>query len=191
MAYTTIGRAGRGRGSISGLAEAMAGLKALSKALSPSETKRALAKVQGQGFEKIRRAVYGSQYGVSLATIFSKTRPRTKDNKRSRMGKGLGTPVKTGRLQKSLTVFGDPFGIYSQEVGKSGEMRVQYGGNPLDPKTGKAYFQDVEDSYGFFQEGLAKFEQGRTMQALGDDLAYLFGRAVHDHIKKSVASAKK
>ena len=191
MAYTTIGRAGRGRAGISGLQEAMAGLKELSKALTPSETKRCLAKVQGQGFEKIRRAVYGSQYGVSLATIFSKTRPRTKDNKRSKMGKGLGTPVKTGRLQKSLTIFGDPFGIYSQETGKNGEMRVHYGGNPLDPKTGKPYFQDVEDTYGFFQEGLAKFEQSRTMKSLGDDLANLFGKAVQDHIRQSVAKAKR
>jgi hypothetical protein len=191
MATVTIGGTSRSPGSISGIEEALATLRALSKAVTTQETKRCLKYVQGEAFQKMQKAVYGSKYGVSLATIFSKTRPRTKDNKRSKMGTGLGTPVKTGRLQKSLTVFGDPFGIYSQQVHTDGSLRIVYGGNPLDPVTGKAYFGAVEDRYGFFQEGLNKFEQSQTIRALGDDLAYLFGKAVHDHVKKSIQSAKR
>lgn len=180
-----------GRGSNSGLEEAMSMIKALKRAATTKNARAAIVKVQSRGFEMFDEAIYGGRYGHSLASIFSKTRPRTADNKRSKFGKGLGTPVKTGRLQGSLMDPTDTFAIYQREVHKNGEMRVTYGGNPLDPKTGRAYFQSAEDMYGFFQDGLNKFEKSNTTKKLGEGLAQLFATAIRDEIVKEVRRAKR
>lgn len=180
-----------GRGGNSGLEEAMAIIKALKRAATTKTAKAAIVKVQGRGFELFDEAIYGGRYGNSLASIFSKTRPRTADNKRSKFGKGLGTPVKSGRLKGSLMDPADTFAVYQREVHKNGEMRVTYGGNPLDPKTGKAYFKSAEDMYGFFQDGLDKFDKLNITKKLGKDLAQLFATAVRDEIVKEARRAKR
>lgn len=182
-------------GRISGIDEAMKMLEALAKATSSRETKTVLQATQAKGFAEIRSAIYGSKYGVSLAQIFRKTRPRRADNRGSVMGVGKGTPVKTGRLQKSLTSDASEFSIYSEMIKTSGRNRgilqVIYGGDPINPRTGEAYFGDVESKFNFFAEGIAKFEKEGTMKKLGESLAYIFGKALHDHISRSVRSARR
>lgn len=188
MAQVTIGKGSRS--GLGGINEALDGLRALAKAIDTKAAKRELMKQQGKGLEMMRSAVYGRKYGSSLATIFKKTRPRTKDDKRSVAGFGLGTPVKTGRLQKSLTTFGAPFSIYSEQVHKDGTIRVVYGGDPIDPYTGNSYFRYPEEMYGFFAEGIEQFQRSRTLKALGQDLAYLYGKALHKYISDSVKRAR-
>ena len=182
------------RGRISGIDEAMKMLEALAKASSSRETKIVLEKTQAKGFSEIRSAIYGSKYGLSLAEIFRKTRPRTQSG-RSSMARGSGTPVKTGRLQKSLTTSNSEFSIYSEQFKSSGRnkgiIQVLYGGDPVNPKTGARYFEDVESKFNFFVDGITKFERSNTMTKLGESLAYIFGKALHDHISKSIKSARR
>lgn len=187
MAYKTIGRGSRS--GLSGINEAMSALRSLAKAVETKEAKAALIKVQAQGFDMIRSAVYHKKYGTSLATIFAKTRPRGKDG-RTKSGFGLGTPVKTGRLQRSLTSYKAPYSIYQQEVAKDGTMRVQYGGNPIDPYSGKPYFKYPEELYGFFEEGIQWFTMQKTLKSLGKDLAALYGKALQRHVAKSVKRSR-
>jgi hypothetical protein len=188
MAQVTIGKGSRS--GLGGINEALSGLRALAKAVDTKTARRELLKQQGKGLEMMRSAVYGRKYGTSLATIFRKTRPRTKDNKRSVAGFGLGTPVKTGRLQKSLIAFGAPFSIYSEQVHKDGSIRVVYGGDPIDEYSGKPYFRYPEEMYGFFAEGIEQFQRGRALKMLGEDLAYLYGKALHKYISDSVKRAR-
>lgn len=188
MAQVTLGKGSRS--GLGGVDQALASLRALAKAMETKTAKRELMKQQGKGLEMMRSAVYGRKYGTSLATIFKKTRPRTKDDKRSVVGFGLGTPVKTGRLQKSLTVFGAPFSIYSEQVHRDGSIRIVYGGDPHDPYTGNSYFRYPEEMYGFFAEGIEQFQRGRAMKLLGEDLAYLYGKALHKFISDSVKRAR-
>jgi hypothetical protein len=182
------------RGRISGVDEAMKMLEALAKAASSRSTKAVLTKTQAKGFAEIRHAIYGSKYGVSLAEIFRKTRPRTQSG-RSSLARGSGTPVKTGRLQQSLTLANSQFSIYSEQFKSSGAgkgaIQVIYGGDPVNPRTGARYFGDVENKFNFFVDGITKFERANTMQKLGEGLAYVFGKALHDHIRSSIKSAKR
>jgi hypothetical protein len=189
MAQITLGKGSRT--GFSGLNEALDSLRALQKACGTREAKSTLRKSQAKGFEMIRSAVYGRKYGISLAEIFRKTRPRTKDDKRSVYGFGLGTPVKTGRLQKSLTTFGAPFSIYTEQSHTDGTIRVIYGGDPADPYTGNSYFKYPEETYGFFADGIAMFQHQRTLKALGEDLAYMYGKALQKHISDSVKKASR
>ena len=184
MAQITLGKGSRS--GFSGMDEALSSLRALKLACEPKETKRVIASQQAKGFAMIRSAVYGSKYGMSLASIFRKTRPRTKDGARSLAGYGLGTPVKTGRLQKSLVSFGAPFSIYSEQVHTDGSIRVVYGGNPLDAYSGNSYFKYPEDMYGFFAEGIERFQREKTLKMLGEDLAYMYGKALQKHLSDSV-----
>jgi hypothetical protein len=188
MAYRTIGRGSRTAG-LSGINEAMAALRALAKAVETKQAKAALVKVQGQGFDMIRSAIYHRKYGTSLATIFRKTRPRGKDG-RSKSGFGLGTPVKTGALQRSLVSDNAPYSIYQQQVAKDGTMRVLYGGDPIDPYSGKPYFKYPEELYGFFEEGIQWFTMQKTLKNLGKDLAALYGKALQKHIASSVKRSR-
>jgi hypothetical protein len=111
------------------------------------------------------------------------------------MVRGAGTPVKTGRLQQSLTQQNSEFSIYSEQFKSSGAgqgaIQVIYGGDPVNQKTGAKYFSDVESKFNFFIDGITKFERENTMQKLGEGLAYIFGKALHDHISKSVRAAKR
>jgi hypothetical protein len=190
MAYKPVTR-----GRISGIDEAMSMLEALAKATSPRETKKVLGTTQAKGFAEIRQAIYGSKYGTSLAEIFRKTRPRRGDNRGSVLGAGRGTPVKTGRLQGSLTSNSSQFSIYSEQVKTSGAnrgiMQVIYGGDPVNPKTGARYFSDVESKFNFFADGINKFEKEGTMKKLGESLAYIVGKALHSQISRAVRSAKR
>lgn len=182
------------RGRISGIDEAIKILEALAKAASSREAKAIVTRNQAKGFAEIRHAIYGSKYGVSLAEIFSKTRPRTQSG-RSSMARGAGTPVKTGRLQQSLTQQNSQFAIYSEQFKSSGAgkgaIQVVYGGDPVNPKTGARYFSDAENKFNFFIDGITKFERANTMRKLGEGLAYIFGKALHDHISKSIRAAKR
>lgn len=189
MAQVTIGKGSRS--GLSGVNEALDALRALAKAVDNRSAKAELKKHQGKGLQMMRSAVYGSKYGPSLASIFRKTRPRTKDDKRSVFGFGLGTPVKTGRLQKSLITFGAPYSIYSEQVHTDGSIRVVYGGDPVDPYSGNSYFKYPEDMYGFFAEGIERFQQSRTLRALGQDLAAMYGKALHKHIANSVKRSRR
>jgi len=187
MAYRTIGRGSRS--GLSGINEAMSALRALSKAVSNRQSRAALVKVQAQGFSMIRSAIYHRKYGTSLAEIFRKTRPRGKSGN-SKLGVGLGTPVKTGRLQRSLVTPDAPHSIYQQEVAKDGSIRVQYGGNPIDPYSGKPYFQYPESLYGFFEEGVQWFTMQKTLKLLGEDLAAMYGKALQKHVANSVKRSR-
>jgi len=187
MATRIIGRGSRS--GLSGINESMQLLRAMAKACETRSAKASLKKVQAQGFDMIRSAIYYTKYGTSLGTIFKKTRPRGKDG-RSKAGFGLGTPVKTGRLQQSLTTYNAPYSIYQQEVHTDGTMRVQYGGDPIDPYSGKPYFKYPEELYGFFEEGIERFQKERTLRALGSDLASLFGKALQRHISESARRSR-
>jgi hypothetical protein len=188
MAQVTIGKGSRS--GLGGINETLSALRALAKAAETKEAKRELTKYQGRGLQMMRSAIYGSKYGESLGKIFRKTRPRTKDDKRSVLGFGLGTPVKTGRLQKSLVSFGAPFSIYSEQVHKDGSIRVVYGGDPIDEYSGKPYFRYPEEMYGFFAEGIERFQRSRTLKALGEDLAAMYGKALQKHLSNSVKRSR-
>jgi hypothetical protein len=182
-------------GRISGIDDAMSMLEALAKATSTRESKKVLQETQAKGFAEIRQAIYGGKYGTSLATVFRKTRPRRADNRGSVMGAGKGTPVKTGRLQKSLTTDSSEFSIYSEQVKTSGRnrgiMQVIYGGDPVNPRTGARYFEDVESKFNFFADGIKRFEKEGAMKKLGESLAYIVGKALQQHISRSVRSARR
>lgn len=182
-------------GRISGIDDAMSMLTALAKAVSPRESKKVLEATHAKAFAEVRHAVYGSKYGLSLAEVFRKTRPRRADNRGSVRGRGLGTPVKTGRLQASLTNETSEYRIYSEQYKTSGAnkgiIQVIYGGDPVNPRTGAHYFGDVESKFNFFADGLSKFEKSNTLKKLGEGLSYIVGKALHDQINRSVKAARK
>jgi hypothetical protein len=97
--------------------------------------------------DAIDQAVYGPDSGLgrapTLASRFAKTRKSTAPGNPSG-----GTPVKTGRLQKALTVRGAPFSKYSRRAFKNG-VGVSLSANPIGKK-GVRYFPIVEAKYGFF-----------------------------------------
>lgn len=180
MAKATIGKAGR----ISGLKETVKMLEDLAKYLRSDASKQAIAEMQKSAFDMIDDAIYGNKYGVSLATIFSRTRPRS--NGKSLRGRGLGTPVLTGRLQNSLTVEGAPYSLYKRNVLNKGGFSVRYGGDPIDPETKEHYFSRPESMYRFFQDGLNEFERGQTMSNLAQDMSKLFTKRVRDNIARRI-----
>jgi hypothetical protein len=69
-------------------------------------------------------------------------------------------------------------------------MRVQYGGDPIDPYSGRPYFKYPEELYGFFEEGIERFQREKTLRALGSDLASLFGKALQRHISESAKRSR-
>ena len=173
------------------ISEAISVLRQLRSTMNAKEAKTVMGNVHTKAFSEVRHAIYGSKYGISLAEIFSKTRARTASG-RSTTRAGAGTPVKTGRLQKSLTNKDSEFSLYAEYFNRNtGEIMVNYGGNPVNPKTGAEYFDDVESKFKFFADGILKFDQGKTMGNLGEGLAYIFGKALQDHIKKSIKTAKR
>jgi len=98
--------------------------------------------------DAIDQAVYGPDSGLgksapTLASRFAKTRKSTAPGNPSG-----GTPVKTGRLQKALTVRGAPFSRYSRQAFKN-SVGVSFSANPIGQK-GVRYFPIVEAKYGFF-----------------------------------------
>jgi hypothetical protein len=177
MARTTIGP----RGSIKALEDAISMLDGLSRNLRSDASFGAIEVMQRQALGKVREAVYGNRYGKSLAQIFSRTR------KKGDMSPGGGTPVKTGRLQNSLTAEGAPYSIYSENYGKGGYISVTYGGDPVDK--GERYFPKVEERYGFFEDGINQFERSRTLKKLHDDIAKDLSAAVRNRIAQRIRRA--
>ena len=66
-----------------------------------------------------------------------------------------------------------------------------YGGDPVNPRTGAHYFEDVESKFNFFADGIKKFEKEGAMKKLGESLAYIVGKALQQHISRSVRSARR
>ena len=179
------------RGS-SGFEEATAALRAMSRAAKSPQLKKVVEDVQSKAIKRFDQVVYGrgSMYGQTLAEIFSKTRPRRADNRGSVLGRGKGTPVKSGRLQKSLVEYQNEFAIYERNAYANGSIRIKYGANPIDPKTGRQYMSVVEDKFGFFADGIKKFEQGQAMKRLASDLAQIFSKAMMTHFEKASRSRR-
>lgn len=175
-----------------GFQQASAMLRAMSKAAKQPALKKVVEKVQKQALIRFDQVVYGrgTMYGQTLAEIFSKTRPRRADGLGSVGGRGRGTPVKTGRLQRSLVEYQNEFAIYDRKIFNNGSIRIKYGGNPINPKTGKSYIADVESRYGFFADGIKKFEQGQAMKRLADDLAQIFSKAMMDHFNTAAKTRR-
>ncbi len=171
-----------------GFEEVKAALRSLQNAAKKSSTNRVIEQVQEKALRRVDQIIYGrgSSYGTTLSEIFSKTRPRRKDNKGSVGGRGRGTPVLTGRLQKSLTDYQNEFAIYERRAYKNGNITIKYGADPVDPKTGKRYFAAVESKFNFFQDGIQKFEQSQTVDALGRDLAQIFNNALLKHFSTAL-----
>lgn len=171
-----------------GFEEVQAALRALQNAAKKNSTDRVVDGITENALRRVDQIIYGkgSSYGSTLAEIFSKTRPRRKDGGGSVMGTGRGTPVKTGRLQRSLTEYQNEFAIYERRAYKGGRIQIKYGGNPIDPKTGRRYFSNVEDRYGFFSDGIRKFEQSQTVESLGRDLAQILNKALLKHFSAAL-----
>lgn len=167
-------------------------LRSMSRAAKSQNLKKVVEKTQEQAMRRFDQVVYGrgTMYGQTLAEIFSKTRPRRSDGKGSVGGRGRGTPVKTGRLQKSLVEYQNEFAIYERKMFGNGSIRIKYGGNPIDPKTGRSYMSSVEDKYGFFADGIKKFEQGQAMKMLANDLAQIFSKTFKAHFESSARSRR-
>lgn len=181
MARATIGT----RGAISGLEGVVRKLQSLSKALSSDASLGAIDRMQSMAFEKLEEAVYGVQYGTSLAEIFHRTRPK------GSMAENAGTPVKTGRLQNALVVQGAPYSIFERNRGKRGHFSVTYGADPQDStKGGERYFPRVEAKYGFFAEGIDEFEGTQTMKNLSEDLARIFTKEVRNRLARQIRSGR-
>ena len=177
MGRATIGP----RGSIQALENAISMLDDLSKNLRSDASFGAIEQMQSGALGKVREAVYGSKYGKSLAQIFSRKRAK------GDMEPGGGTPVKTGRLQNSLTTEGAPYSIYSENKGQKGYLSVTYGGDPVD--RGERYFGKVEDRYGFFEDGINEFERSRTLKKMSDDIAKDLTSAVRNRIAQRIRRA--
>jgi hypothetical protein len=184
MAKATVGRSGR----ISGITESIKMLENLQRYIRSDAAKDAIKQMQGAAFGMIDNAIYGSSYGVSLAQIFSRTRPRV--NGKSVRGKGAGTPVLTGRLQNSLTSPDAPYSLYQRNVLNKGGISVRYGGDPQDPKTKEHYFPRPEGMYKFFADGLTEFEQAQTISKLNSDLAMLFTKKVREQLARKIRSSR-
>lgn len=184
MAKATVGSAGR----ISGIRESIRMLESLQRYIRSDATKDAIKQMQSTAFAMIDNAIYGSGYGVSLAAIFSRTRPRV--NGKSVRGRGAGTPVLTGRLQNSLTNPDAPYSLYQRNVLNKGGISVRYGGDPQDPKTKEHYFPRPEKLYSFFADGLNEFEKAGTIAKLNEDLAILFTKKVRDQLARKARSSR-
>jgi hypothetical protein len=181
MARATIGT----RGAIAGLEGVVRKLQTLSKNLRSDASLGAIDKMQNIAFEKLEEAVYGAQYGTSLAEIFHRTRPK------GSMAKNAGTPVKTGRLQNALVVQGAPYSIYERNRGRRGHFSVTYGADPQDPNKGnEKYFPRVEARYGFFADGISEFERTETMKNLSADLAQVFTKEVRNRLARQIRSGR-
>jgi hypothetical protein len=181
MARATIGT----RGAISGLEGVVRQLQNLSKNLRSDPSLGAIDRMQNIAFEKLEEAVYGVQYGTSLAEIFHRTRPK------GSMAENAGTPVRTGRLQNALVVQGAPYSIFERNRGRRGHFSVTYGADPQDPTKGnERYFPRVEAKYGFFAEGLDEFERTETMKNLSADLAQVFSKEVRNRLARQIRSGR-
>ena len=181
MARATIGS----RGAISGLEGMVRELQNLSKALRSDASLGAIERMQDIAFEKLEEAVYGVQYGTSLAEIFHRTRPK------GSMAENAGTPVKTGRLQKALVSESAPYSIFERNRGRRGHFSVTYGADPQDPSQGgERYFPRVEARYGFFAEGIDEFDQTETMKNLSADLAQVFNKEVRNRLARQIRSGR-
>lgn len=177
MGRATIGP----RGSIQALQGVVDMLNDLQKNLRSDASFGAIEQMQGDALGKVREAVYGNRYGKSLSQIFSRKRAK------GDMEPGGGTPVKTGRLQNSLTTEGAPYSIYSENRGQKGYLSVTYGGDPVD--RGERYFGKVEDRYGFFEDGINEFERSRTLKKMSDDIAKDLTSAVRNRIAQRIRRA--
>lgn len=181
MARATIGS----RGAISGLEGMVRELQNLSKALRSDASLGAIERMQDIAFEKLEEAVYGVQYGTSLAEIFHRTRPK------GSMAENAGTPVKTGRLQKALVSESAPYSIFERNRGRRGHFSVTYGADPQDPSQGgERYFPRVEARYGFFAEGIDEFDRTETMKNLSADLAQVFNKEVRNRLARQIRSGR-
>lgn len=182
MARATIGT----RGTIAGLEAMIRQLQELSRAIRSDASLGAIEAMRDIAFSKIDEAVYGSKYGVSLAEIFSRTRPKTNSGYTSR-AKNSGTPVDTGRLQNALVVPDAPYGIYRRNKGARAHFSVTYGADPVDPENeNERYFPKVERRYKFFSEGLDEFEKQETMKNLSNDIAQVFTREVRNRLARRI-----
>ena len=175
-----------------GFDEAKSILRSMKRAATSGNLKTVVQKVQDQALKRFDQVVYGrgTMYGQTLAEIFSKTRPRRSDGRGSVGGRGRGTPVKTGRLQRSLTEYQNEFAIYERKIRNDGSVTIKYGGKPADPKTRRLYISAVEDKYGFLADGIKKFEQGQAMKMLAADLAQMFSKAFKAHFAQASRSRK-
>jgi hypothetical protein len=181
MARATIGT----RGAIAGLEGVVRKLQNLSKNLRSDASLGAIDRMQSIAFDRLEEAVYGVQYGTSLAEIFHRTRPK------GSMAKNAGTPVKTGRLQNALVVQGAPYSIYERNRGRRGHFSVTYGADPQDPNKGnERYFPRVEARYGFFADGISEFERTETMKNLSADLAQVFTKEVRNRLARQIRSGR-
>jgi hypothetical protein len=160
-------------------------LQNLSKALRSDASLGAIERMQDIAFEKLEEAVYGVQYGTSLAEIFHRTRPK------GSMAENAGTPVKTGRLQKALVSESAPYSIFERNRGRRGHFSVTYGADPQDPSQGgERYFPRVEARYGFFAEGIDEFDRTETMKNLSADLAQVFNKEVRNRLARQIRSGR-
>lgn len=146
--------------------------RAMADSLSGAQSNR----LRQKQLDLIDQAIYGGLgRAPSLASRFSKTRQNTAPGNPSG-----GTPVKTGKLQRALTVKGASYSRYSRSIRGKNEVQVSLSVDPRGHR-GFRYFPWVENRYGFFGY---ETSQGpfvtTTMPSLAKKCAELLKAALRD-----------